>query len=248
MLIGDQLSVNALKAGFKMKIIGLIGGMSWESTQHYYQLMNQYVHARLGGHNSIEAIIYSVNFERILTLVHRGEWESVEKEITHLAKKLETAGADFLILTANAIHKVFSEVEEAINIPILHIADPTAKAIQKAGIKIVGLLGTKVTMEEPFYKDRLLHQYGIETIVPDAHDRESLHRIIFDELTLGKIHDSSREKLIALIEKLGKQGAGAIILGCTELTLLISQKDTGIPLFDTTALHAQAAVDLACSK
>ncbi len=231
-----------------MKTMGVIGGMSWESTQHYYQLMNQYMHAKLGGHNSIEAIIYSVNFERILTLVHQDNWGAVEKAIAHLAKKLETAGADFLILTSNAIHKVFSQVEAAVNIPILHIADPTAEAIQKAGIKTVGLLGTKVTMEESFYKDRLLHQWGIEALIPDAHDRESLHKIIFDELTVGKILDSSREKLIAWIEKLGKQGAEGIVLGCTELTLLIGQKDTRIPLLDATALHARAAVDLVCSK
>lgn len=230
-----------------MKICGMIGGMSWESTQHYYQLINQDVHTKMGGHNSVEAIIYSVNFERILTLVHQGEWEAVGKTISHLAQKLEGAGADFLILTSNAIHKVFSQVEAAISIPIIHIADPTAEAIQKAGMKKVGLLGTQVTMEERFYKDRLFNQHGIETFVPEGHDRESLHRIIFDELTVGKIHDSSRKKLIALIEKLGKEGAEGIILGCTELTLLIDQKHTSTPLFDTTALHAQAAADLACS-
>ena len=230
-----------------MKICGMIGRMSWESTQYYYQLMNRDMYAKMGGHTSIEAIIYSVNFERILTLVHQGEWEAVGKEISHLAQKLEMGGADFLILTANAIHKVFSQVEAAISIPIIHIADPTAKTIQKAGIKRVGLLGTKVTMEEHFYKDRLLNQHGIGTCVPEEHDRESLHRIIFDELTVGKIQDSSRKKLITLIEKLGKEGAEGIILGCTELTLLIDRKDTGIPLFDTTALHAHAAVELACS-
>jgi aspartate racemase len=222
--------------------------MSWESTQHYYQLMNQYVHARLGGHNSIEAIIYSVNFERILTLVHQGRWELVGQEIVHIAKKLEAAGADFLILTANAIHKVFPEVKAAICIPIIHIADPTAETILKAGIKKIGLLGTKVTMEDCFYKQRLLDQYGIEALVPEEHDRDALHNIIFVELTIGKIHDSSRKKLISLIDKLRIHGATGIILGCTELTLLIDQRDSQIPLFDTTALHAKAAVDLACSR
>jgi len=231
-----------------MKIVGLIGGMSWESTQHYYQLMNQYMHARLGGHNSIEAIIYSVNFERILTLVHQGRWELVGQEIVHIAKKLEAAGADFLVLTANAIHKVFPEVKAAIHIPIIHIADPTAESILKAGIKKIGLLGTKVTMEDYFYKQRLLDQYGIEAFVPEEHDRDALHNIIFDELTIGKIHDDSRKKLISLIDKLRIHGATGIILGCTELTLLIDQRDTQTPLFDTTALHAKAAVDLACSR
>ncbi|MBS0624848.1 MAG: aspartate/glutamate racemase family protein [Verrucomicrobia bacterium] len=231
-----------------MKTIGLIGGMSWESTQHYYQLMNRYTHAKLGGHNSTEAIIYSVNFEKILTLVHRNEWEAVGKEISHLAKKLEIAGADFLILTANAIHKVFSQVEAAINIPILHIVDPTAEAIREARIKTVGLLGTKVTMEEQFYKDRLLDRFGIDALVPERHEREILHNMIFDELTVGKINESSRKRLVTLIEHLGKKGAKGIILGCTELTLLINQKDSQIPLFDTTELHARAAVDLAFSK
>jgi aspartate racemase len=231
-----------------MKTIGLIGGISWESTQHYYQLMNRYIHAKLGGHNSIEAIIYSVNFERILVMIHQDRWDLVEKEIILLAQKLETAGADFLILTSNAIHKVFSQVEEAVSIPMLHIADPTAEAIQKAGIKTVGLLGTKVTMEEPFYKDRLLERYDIKTVVPEEADRASLHKIIFEELTVGKILDKSRSKLLTLIDKLSQKGADGIILGCTELTLLISQKDTPVTLFDTTALHANAVVDLACSK
>jgi aspartate racemase len=231
-----------------MKVVGLIGGMSWESTQHYYQLMNQFVRDRLGGHHSIEAIIYSVDFERILQLVHQGNWSEIEKEMVHIAKTLEKAGADFLILTSNAAHKVFYQIETALHIPILHISDPTAKAIQKAGIQKVALIGTKVTMEEPFYKDRLMAQYGIEAIVPEALTREDLQAIIFDELTLGKIHDSSKKRVLLLIEKLRKQGARGIILGCTELTLLIHQTDTAIPLFDTTTLHAKAAVDFACQK
>jgi aspartate racemase len=243
-----RLSESAKKEECVMKTIGIIGGMSWESTQHYYQLMNRDVQAKLGGHHSMEALIYSVNFERILAFVHRNQWDMVEKAMVQIAKKLETAGADFLIFTANAIHKVFLQVEAAVAIPILHIADPTAEAIQKAGIQTVGLLGTKVTMEEPFYKERLLDRYGIEAIVPEDSDRESLHKIIFEELTVGKILNSSRSKLMTLIEKLSNQGARGIILGCTELTLLIRQEDTQIPLFDTTALHANAAVNLACSK
>jgi aspartate racemase len=229
-----------------MKTVGLIGGMSWESTKHYYQLMNQQVHAKLGGHHSIEAIIYSVNFERILKLVHQNEWEKVAEEIAKLAKKIEIAGASFLILTSNAIHKVFSQVQTAIGIPILHIADPTAEVIQKAGIQKIALLGTKVTMEESFYKDRLLKKAGIETLIPDDEDRDFIHKIIFGELTIGKIEDSSRKKILTIINKLWSRGARGIILGCTELTLLVSQKDTPVPLFDTTTLHVTAAVDLAC--
>lgn len=233
-----------------MKTIGMIGGMSWESTQHYYQIMNRYMQAKLGGHNSIESIIYSVNFETILEWVNRDEWEQVGKAIAQLAKRLEIAGADFLIMTSNAIHKaeVYSVVETAIEMPILHIVDPTAEEIRKSGIKKVGLLGTQVTMGESFYKDRLKGKWGIETLVPEEDDRESIHKIIFDELTVGRIYDASRGKLISMIERLSKRGAEGVILGCTELTLLISQKETKIPLFDTTDLHAKAAVDLAISK
>lgn len=226
-----------------MKTVGLIGGMSWESTRVYYQLMNEHVYAQFGGHNSIEAIMYSVNFERILKFVHRDEWEAVGNEIASLAKKLEIAGAHFLLLTSNAIHRVLPQVQAAIQIPILHIADPTAKAIQKAGIKKVGLLGTKVSMEERFYKDRLSNLHGIEVVVPQKEDREWLQKIIFEELTVGEICSNSKGMLLRLIQKLGTQ---AVILGCTELTLLVNQKDTPIPLFDTTALHAKEAVELAC--
>lgn len=227
-----------------MKTIGLIGGMSWESTQHYYQLMNQYVHAKLGKHNSIEALIYSVNFERILAWVHQNQWESVGQEMAYLAQKLEGAGAHFLILTSNAIHKVFSSVEAAVNIPVIHIVDPTAEAILKEKMNKVGLLGTKVTLEEPFYKGRLYEQYGIETLIPEEKDRNSLHNIIFEELTVGKIQHTSRAKVLAMIDQLKERGAKGVILGCTELTLLLTQKDSPILLFDTTDLHARAAVNL----
>lgn len=230
-----------------MKTIGIIGGMSWESTQRYYQLMNQFVQAKLGGHNSIESIIYSVNFERILKLVDQGDWEEVESIMIDLGLKLERAGADFLILTSNAVHKVFSQVESAVSIPLLHIADPTAKAIQQAEINTVGLLGTQVAMEEGFFKERLLDRYGIKTLIPEEHDRKTLDKIIFEELTVGEILDRSREKLLAIIENLWSQGARGVVLGCTELTLLISQQETHVHLFDTTILHAKAAVDLACS-
>jgi aspartate racemase len=228
-----------------MKTIGIIGGMSWESTHHYYQIMNQYVHARLDKHNSIESIIYSVNFERILELVERDEWEAVGEIVAGLAKKLESAGADFLIMTSNAIHKVFAELEGSISIPILHIVDPTGDAIQKCGIRKIGLLGTKVTMQEDFYKSRLQNRYKIEVLVPENENQELIHKIIFDELTFGRIRDDSRKRIMAIIDGLSEKGADGVILGCTELTLLISQKDTKIPLFDTTDLHAKAAVEAA---
>lgn len=228
-----------------MKTIGMIGGMSWESTQHYYQIMNQHVFARLGKHNSIESIIYSVNFERVLELVEKDEWEAVGSIIAGLAKKLEAAEADFLIMTSNAIHKVFAAVEGAISIPILHIVDPTGDAIQKCEIKKIGLLGTKVTMQEDFYKKRLQNRYKIEVILPENEEQEFIHKIIFDELTLGRIRDESRKRLMQIIDRLSAKGVGGVILGCTELTLLISPIDTKIPLFDTTDLHAKAAVEAA---
>lgn len=230
-----------------MKTIGMIGGMSWESTQHYYQIMNQYVHTRLGGHHSIESIIYSVNFERVLRLCRQEEWGAVAEIVADLAGKLETAGADFLIMTANTIHKIFSEVERAISIPIIHIVDPTGEAIQKSRIRKVGLLGTKTTMEEDFYKDRLTDRYHLEVVVPEKNERELLQKIIFDELVLGQMREDSRKKLIEMIKGLSEKGATGVILGCTELTLLIGQKDTKMQLFDTTDLHAKAAVDIALS-
>jgi len=230
-----------------VKTVGIIGGMSWESTQHYYTVMNRIVSDRMGRHNSLESIIYSVNFERILDFVDRGEWDPVGEIIASLAKKLQTAGADILILASNAIHKVFARVEAAVEIPVIHIVDPTAEAIQNAGIGKIGLLGTQVTMQESFYKDRLQDRYGIETIIPEEKDREAIHKIIFEELTVGKIHDASRQKLMAIVEKLAKRGAGGVILGCTELTLLIGQKTAAVPFFDTTDLHAKAAVELAIS-
>lgn len=231
-----------------MKTIGIIGGMSWESTHHYYQVMNQYVHAKLGGHNSIESIIYSVNFEPILQLVNQNDWERIGKKIAELAKKLEDARADFIIMTSNTIHKVCPMVEQRIHIPILHIVDPTGDAIQKSGISTVGLLGTKVTMEEDFYKKRLEDRYGIKVLIPKNEEREVLNRIIFEELTIGLIHENSRKKGLSMIANLMNAGADGVILGCTELTLLLTQKDTHVPLFDTTDLHAKAAVDAAILK
>ena len=230
-----------------MKTIGILGGMSWESTLQYYRMMNEQVQEQLGGHHSIEAIIYSVNFEEILPLVHVNDWDSIAMRLSKLAIKLETAGADFLIMTSNAIHKIFPQIESALNIPILHIVDPTALAIQSEQIKKVALLGTKVTMEEPFYKQRLQDEFGIEAIIPDETDRAEIHRIIFDELTKGIVKEGSRNRLIQMISKLADRGAEGIILGCTELNLLIHADDVCVQLFDTTALHSKAAVAKALS-
>lgn len=219
--------------------------MSWESTQHYYQVMNRYVHARLGKHHSLESIVYSVDFERVLLLWNQKNWEGAGKIVAHLAEKLEVAGADVLILASNAIHKIFPLIERVISIPMIHIVDPTGEAIQKQKIKKVGLLGTKVTMEETFYRERLRDRFGLEVLLPEPEERAVLDKIVFDELTLGAIRPQSKLALLAISEKLSKKGAEGIILGCTELTLILKQQDTKIPLFDTTDLHAKAAVDVA---
>ncbi len=228
-----------------MKTIGILGGMSWESTLQYYRMMNEQIQKQLGGHHSIQAIIYSVNFEEILALVKLNDWDSVAEKLSKLAIKLERAGADFLIMTSNAIHKVFPQIQSVLKIPILHIVDPTARAIQSSQIRTVALLGTKVSMKEPFYKQRLKDEFGIEVLTPSKLESEELHRIIFDELTLGVINETSRNKVIQMISKLSVSGAQGVILGCTELNLLIRPEDVSIQLFDTTALHANAAVTMA---
>jgi len=230
-----------------MKTIGMIGGMSWESTQHYYKIMNEYIREKLGGHNSIEAIIYSVNFASLLEFVERDDWSSIVKTITSLSKKLQSAGADFLIMTANAIHKIADDVEANIEIPFLHIVDPTADAIKKEGLKKVGLLGTKVTMEEDFYKERLKSKHDVDVLIPEKDDREKIHRVIFEELTIGKISKDSKREFQKIILNFSKLGAQGVVLGCTEISLLIHQNDVPIKLFDTTDLHAKAAVEEAIS-
>lgn len=231
-----------------MKTIGLIGGMSWESTHHYYRLLNQKLQAKRGAHHSIEAILYSVDFERIVSLVQKDDWDSITQILIAIAQKIEQAGADFLLLTSNAIHKIFPQIQKAIQIPILHIVDPTAQAIQKQRGAKIALLGTQVTMEEAFYRKRLQDLFGIETLLPAPKERKELHRIIFEELTLGTLRESSRQTLIQLLQDLQQQGAQGAILGCTELSLLIQQKQSPLPLFDTTELHAQAAIDLALEE
>jgi aspartate racemase len=228
-----------------VKTIGLIGGMSWESTVPYYRIVNESVRERLGGLHSAKIILYSVDFFDVERLQHSGDWEAAGRLLAHAARSLEAAGADFLVLCTNTMHKVAPAIEAAVAIPLLHIADPTASVVISAGHRTVGLLGTRFTMEEPFYKDRLRERYGLQVLVPDDEEREFVHRVIYDELCLGKILPSSRRQYQRIIGNLVSQGAEAIILGCTEISLLIGPKDATVPLFDTTWIHARSAAERA---
>lgn len=227
-----------------MKTIGLIGGMSWESTALYYRQINEAVRQRLGGLHSAKIILWSVDFDGIAALQRAGDWAAAGEQLAQAARALEAAGTDFLLLCTNTMHKVAPAIEAAVRIPLLHIADPTAQAIQSAGFSTVGLLGTRFTMEQPFYVDRLQH-HGLQVLLPDAPDRDTVHRVIFEELCLGQISTASRQHYQRIMSKLVAQGAQAIILGCTEITLLVSADNASVPLFDTPALHAQAAADFA---
>lgn len=228
-----------------MKTIGLLGGMSWESTLSYYKSINEGVKQRLGGLNSARICLYSVNFEQIEKLQHQGKWDETAQILSGAAQSVEKGGADFLLICTNTMHKVAPEIEAHLGIPILHIADATAQALLARGIRKVGLLGTRFTMEQDFYKGRLVEKYGIDVVTPDQDDRNTIHDIIYQELCLGVIKADSRSAYVRIIDKLRQQGAEAVILGCTEIALLVQQQHTDVPLFDTTAIHAQAAVDLA---
>jgi aspartate racemase len=228
-----------------MKTIGLIGGMSWESTAEYYRIINEAVKKKLGGLHSAKIVMYSLDFEEIEQLQIQGGWDEATDSMVDAAKRVEKAGADFVLICTNTMHKMAQEVEASINIPLLHIADVTAEKIVSSGLKKVGLLGSTYTMEEDFYKGRLIDKYGLGVAVPDEADRQTVHNIIIEELCVGKITSPSREQVKTIIQKLIAQGAQGIILGCTELPSLIKQKDCPVPLFDTTAIHAQAAVDYA---
>jgi len=230
-----------------MKTIGLIGGMSWESSLLYYQIMNQRVNEKLGGHHSAKSLMYSVDFDEVKSLQYQGKWDEATKIMIDAAQKLESGGADFIVVCTNTMHKMAKEVEEAVTIPLLHIADATAKEMVKDGRQKVALLGTAFTMEQDFYKGRLRDKFGLEVIVPGEADRRVIHDIIYQELCLGIIHDASRQSYLRIIQELSRQGAEAIILGCTEITLLISQDDCDVPIYDTTRLHAESAVDFALS-
>lgn len=230
-----------------MKTIGLIGGMSWESTIPYYRQINEAIKERLGGLHSARIVLYSVDFHEIERLQRAENWEAAGAILANAARSLEAAGAAFLVLCTNTMHKVASSIESAVTIPLLHIADATASEIKRAGHSTVGLLGTRFTMEQAFYRDRLSDRHGLRVIVPGAEDREIIHGIIYDELCLGIVKAESRSAYRKIMRQLASQGAEAIILGCTEISLLVNQQDSNVPLFDTTAIHARLAADQALS-
>ncbi|MFQ3211010.1 MAG: aspartate racemase [Oceanospirillaceae bacterium] len=228
-----------------MKTIGLIGGMSWESTSLYYSALNQGVRETLGGLHSAKICLYSVDFHEIEQLQRLGKWQDTADILVKAAKALEAGGADLFLICSNTMHKVAAEVQAAVKIPLLHIADATANELLTDGITKVGLLGTAFTMQQEFYKGRLVEEFGIEVITPSAEQQQKVHEVIYQELCLGQIDKESKRYYLNVIEDLFDQGAQAIILGCTEITLLVQQADTSIPLYDTTAIHAQSAVEAA---
>ena len=224
-----------------MKTIGLIGGMSWESTVLYYQILNRTVAERMGGLHSAKVLLASVDFAEIEKLQHAGRWDEAGEILVREARRLEQAGANFLVICTNTMHKVAPAIEAAISIPLLHIADPTGAAAARAGAKVVGLLGTRFTMEQAFYRGRLEREHGLEVLVPPASDIAIVHNIIYDELCRGRVMDASRAQFRRVIGGLAARGAQGIVLGCTEITMLVGAADSPIPLFDTTELHARAA-------
>jgi len=231
-----------------MKTIGLIGGMSWESTVPYYRLINETVAARLGGLHSARLVLYSVDFHDIERLQHAGDWLAAGELLAQAARSLQAAGADVLVLCTNTMHKVAPQIEAAVRIPLIHIADPTAAEIRAAGHTSVGLLGTRFTMEQGFYRDRLAERHGLRVLVPEAGDREIVHRVIYEELCLGRVVAASRAEYRRVMAGLVARGAEAIILGCTEIGLLVEASDAAVPLFDTTGIHARHAVQWALAK
>ena len=228
-----------------MKTIGLIGGMSWKSSLEYYRIINKQVKDKLGGFHSAESLMFSVDFDEIEKLQYQGNWRESAKIMIDAAKRLERGGADFVVLCTNTMHKTADEIQDNIKIPLLHIIDATAEKIKDKGLKKVGLLGTKFTMEEDFYKGRLIKKYGLDVLTPNEKDMEIVNDVIYHELCFGKINQSSKSQFIKIINKLVDNGAEAVILGCTEIPLLIQQKDVKVPLFNTTRIHAEAAVEYA---
>lgn len=241
-LSGANISKRGKAVTQTIKTIGLLGGMSWESTELYYRLINQEIKARLGGLHSARIAMVSVNFQEIEAMQHQGDWDGAGQVLALAAQQIEAAGADFLLICTNTMHKVAPQVQAAITIPLLHLADVTARRIKAAGIETVGLLGTNFTMEQDFYKGRLIEKHGLDVLIPPQPDREIVHRIIYDELCLGQVKDASRREFLRIMEALQARGAAGIIEGCTEIVLLVQPQHTAIPLFDTTAIHAQAAV------
>jgi len=230
-----------------VRTLGLIGGMTWHSTVDYYRLINQGVHERLGGSHSAELLLLSIDFEPVEELQGRGDWAGMGRLMGEWARRLEAAGAEGLVICTNTMHRLAGDVEKAISIPLIHIADATAAAVKKAGMGTVGLLGTRYTMELDFYRGRLEKEHGLKALIPDEPGRTAVHDIIYRELAFGAIHEASRRTYVAVIDELVRRGAQGVILGCTEIPLLVKEKDSPVPVFDTTALHAAAAVDFALS-
>jgi aspartate racemase len=228
-----------------LKTIGLIGGMSWESTVPYYRQINETVKQQLGGLHSARVILYSVDFHDVERLQQAGDWEAAGQLLAGAARALELAGADFLVVCTNTMHKVAPAIEAAVGIPLFHIADPTAAAIRQAGFSTVGLLGTRFTMEQDFYREWLRERHGIAVLIPAPEERDIVHRVIYDELCLGELVPESRDQYRRIMAGLAARGAQAIILGCTEISLLVGQGDSSVPLFDTTSIHARQAAELA---
>ena len=231
-----------------MKTIGLIGGMSWESSLEYYRIINETVKAKLGGLHSAKCLMYSVDFAEIELLQHQGKWDEAADFMIDAAQRVERGGADVVLICTNTMHKLADSVQAHIQIPLLHIADATAGKIKEQGFQTVGLLGTKFTMEEGFYKNRLSEKYGLNVLIPDENERNLIHRVIYEELCRGEIKQTSKEHYLTIIQQLAQQGAEGIILGCTEIPLLIKAEDCQIPLLDTTRIHAEAAVKYACRE
>lgn len=234
-----------LKGEVSMKTIGLIGGMTYLSSSEYYNNINKTVKEKLGGFHSAKCILYSVDFEEIEELQQQGQWDKLTKMMIHFAQKLEGAGADFIVICTNTMHKMAEEVQENINIPLLHIVDATAKKIIEMGLEKVGLLGTRFTMEGDFYKKRLKEKFNIDVVIPSEDDRGVVCNVIYDELSFGTITQSSKEQFKRIIRDLVSKGADGVILGCTEIPLLIKQEDVGVPLFDTTTIHSVSAAEFA---
>lgn len=226
-----------------LRTIGLIGGMSWESSAEYYKLINQEIRGRLGPLRSASILMYSVDFGPVQQAQHDGRWEDAAAELAGAAQRLQRGGAECIVLCTNTMHKVADQIAQAVTIPFLHIADPIGEAARRNKTTVLGLLGTRFTMEQPFMRERLERQYGLQILVPDEAERADVHRIIYEELCAGIIRDSSRQTYQRIIDSLARRGASAVILGCTEITLLIRQDDSALPVLDTTALHALAAAD-----
>lgn len=226
-----------------MKTIGLIGGMTWESSLEYYRIINEQVSRKLGGLHSAKCLMYSLDLHEVVELQEQGKWLELAPVIKNAAAALEKGGAELILICTNTIHKFYDEIQAGVNVPLLHIADTAGEAIKIKGIRKAGLFGTRFTMQEDFYKVRLKEKYGTETVIPDESNRQIIHRIIFEELAYGKVLEESKEKVRTIIDDLISKGAEGVILGCTELPMLIKQEDTVIPVFDTLKIHAEAAVE-----